>query len=166
MNENDPRVTQLDIARKAGVHQATVCLALKDHPRIPAETKQRILKIAEELGYHPDPMLSSLAAYRKRLRTSPFHGILAWLADTAVGSDFRRNMHYSRYYSGAKERAIAYGYKLEIFELHAAEMTPQRLVAILKARGISGILVSPPPNAEVEIDFLWDNFSAVTFAIP
>ena len=53
------RVTLSDIAKEAKVHVTTVSLALRDHPRIPAETKQRIKDLAKKMGYAPDPILSA-----------------------------------------------------------------------------------------------------------
>ena len=35
------RPTMTDVAERAGVSQATVSLALRDHPRIPAATRAR-----------------------------------------------------------------------------------------------------------------------------
>ena len=45
-----------DIAEKAGVSPTTVSLVLNPHSkhRISEKTQQRILEIAEELGYHPE----------------------------------------------------------------------------------------------------------------
>jgi len=49
------RVTGADVARAAGVSQATVSYVLSGNPRqsIPASTRQRILDAAERLGYVP-----------------------------------------------------------------------------------------------------------------
>ena len=44
-------VTSKDIARICGVSRATVDRALHDKPRIDPQTKERILKVAEEMGY-------------------------------------------------------------------------------------------------------------------
>ncbi len=43
-----------DIARLAGVSASTVSRALNNHPTIPAETREHILKIARELNYRMD----------------------------------------------------------------------------------------------------------------
>jgi LacI family transcriptional regulator len=40
-----------DIAKAAGVAHSTVSRALSDHPRISQETKDRIRRLAEEMGY-------------------------------------------------------------------------------------------------------------------
>lgn len=49
------RVTARDVARRAGVSQATVSYVLNDDPRqsIPTETRERVLGAAAELGYTP-----------------------------------------------------------------------------------------------------------------
>lgn len=70
------RATQRDVARLAGVSQATVSYALAsldgevDGPPIAAETRQRVLAAAEELGYRPD-----IAAQRMRGRNSRILGV-------------------------------------------------------------------------------------------
>lgn len=160
------RVTQQDIARRAGVHRATVSMAFKGHPNIPKETRERIMKIAAELGYTPDPMLSALAAYRTRQRPATFHGTLAWLTNSAYGFDWRDRTlrpHFSDYFDGAAAQAKRYGFQLEIFDFNAPRMTPARLASILETRGVSGVLLCPQPRPETNLDFPWQNFSAVTF---
>lgn len=157
------RVTQLDVARKAGVHRATVSMVFRNHPNIPAETRARIRRIADELGYHPDPMLSALAAYRSRCQPAAFHGTLAWLVNSTDGYDWRTRPHFVDYHAGARARAEQHGYRVELFDLHAPGLTSQRVASILRARNITGILLCPQPHAEMTVDFPWSDFSAVTF---
>ncbi len=160
------RVTQQDIARRAGVHRATVSMAFKGHPNIPPATRERILKIAGELGYVPDPMLSALAAYRNRQRPATYHGTLAWLVNSAYGFDWRDRTlrpHFSDYFEGASAQAKRYGFQLEVFDFNAPRLTPARLASILLARGVSGVLLCPQPRPETNLEFPWQNFSAVTF---
>jgi DNA-binding LacI/PurR family transcriptional regulator len=160
------RVTQQDIARRAGVHRATVSMAFKSHPNIPEKTRARILKIAAELGYAPDPMLSALAAYRNRQRPATFHGTLAWLVNSGYGFDWRDRAlrpHFSDYFTGAVERAKFYGFQVEVFDFNTPGLTPARLASILGARGVTGILLCPQPRPETNLEFPWHHFSAVTF---
>jgi DNA-binding LacI/PurR family transcriptional regulator len=42
-----------DIAQESGVSISTVSLVLRDKPGIPPETRQRVQKIAQQLGYRP-----------------------------------------------------------------------------------------------------------------
>ena len=54
-------VTIKDIARICGVSEGTVDRAINDRSGIRKETKDRILKIAEELNYKPNKVAQSLA---------------------------------------------------------------------------------------------------------
>jgi DNA-binding LacI/PurR family transcriptional regulator len=157
------RTTQADVARRAGVHRTTVSLALKGHPRIPAATRKRIRKIADQLGYMPDPMLSSLVAYRARNRPAVYRGTLAWLVSSALNFDWRDVPHFRHSYNGALARARRCGFEFELFDLNAAGMRPGRLAGILRARNISGLLLCPQKIPHATVDFPWEKFSAVTF---
>src|SRR5690242_14946913 len=53
-----------DVARKAGVSRTSVSFAFNDPSRISKETHQRILAIADELGYYPNPVARSLISKR------------------------------------------------------------------------------------------------------
>ncbi len=67
-------VTQEQIARKLGVSRQLVTFALAGYPQISAESRERILAAARELGYTPNPHARAL----KRSRT----GIIAlWVPD-------------------------------------------------------------------------------------
>ncbi|RRJ95616.1 LacI family transcriptional regulator [Opitutaceae bacterium TAV4] len=157
------RVRQRDIAEAAGVHRTTVCLALKNHPGIPEETRERIVRLAEEMGYTPDPMLAALASYRTSKRPAAFHGMLGWLVNSSGGYVWNSFPHYQDYFDGACERARRCGYALEVFDLNGEGMSPNRVVAILRARNIDGLLLCPQPEPEMSMDFPWEQFSSVTF---
>ncbi len=55
MEKEQRRVTSEDVARASGVSRATVSYVLNNDPRqsIPLETRERVLKVARELGYRP-----------------------------------------------------------------------------------------------------------------
>jgi DNA-binding LacI/PurR family transcriptional regulator len=58
------RVTSQQVAQQAGVSRTTVSLILNDAPgvKFPQETKERVLSVAEELGYVPDAAARTLAS--------------------------------------------------------------------------------------------------------
>lgn len=157
------RVTQQDIAKAAGVHRTTVCLALKNYPGIPSETRERIARIAKKLGYAPDPMLSALASYRTRLRPQAFHGTLVWLVNSSNGYAWDAIAHYRDYHKGAAAQARQNGYNLETLDLNGPLMTPDRIASILRARNVQGVLLCPQPRANMVMPFPWEQISAVTF---
>lgn len=57
-------VTTKDIAKACGVSRGTVDRALNNKGRISPETKAKILKVAEEMGYRPDLLARSLVKGR------------------------------------------------------------------------------------------------------
>ncbi|WFE34681.1 LacI family DNA-binding transcriptional regulator [Micromonospora sp. WMMD975] len=65
------RVTQRDIARMAGVSQATVSLVLNNRTdadvRIAPETRDRVLRVIAETGYAADPAARRLASRFNRI---------------------------------------------------------------------------------------------------
>ncbi len=60
MSEQKKRVRVVDVASAAGVSISTVSEALSGKNRIPDETRERIAKIAKELGYSPNPLGKAL----------------------------------------------------------------------------------------------------------
>ena len=61
------RLHARDIARLAGVSQSSVSRALANQPGVSPETRDRIRQIAEEFGYHPNALASSLITDRTGL---------------------------------------------------------------------------------------------------
>lgn len=63
------RVKMVDVARAAHVSKTTVSLVLNQIPgvRIAEDTRQRVLRVARELGYEPGPDLHQIDPDRKRL---------------------------------------------------------------------------------------------------
>ncbi|MEO7456046.1 MAG: LacI family DNA-binding transcriptional regulator [Gemmatimonadaceae bacterium] len=60
------RVTAVEVAKLAGVSQPTVSLVLSQNPkaRVAPETRARVLKVAEELGYRPNRLAQGLVRRR------------------------------------------------------------------------------------------------------
>ena len=55
------RTTIKMIAERAGVSIGTVDRVLHDRPYVKAEVRERVLRVMEELDYHPNRMASALA---------------------------------------------------------------------------------------------------------
>ncbi len=63
------RVTSQDVADHAGVSRTTVSLVLSSHAtvKISKNTRERVIKAAQELGYVPDAAAQALASRRSRI---------------------------------------------------------------------------------------------------
>jgi LacI family transcriptional regulator len=64
IEERRATLTIKDIAAMAGVSTGTVSKALNEAPGVGAETRKRILKLVEDLDFHPNASAQSLAARR------------------------------------------------------------------------------------------------------
>lgn len=90
------RPTLEDVAARAGVSRALVSLVIRGAPGASEATRSRVLRIAEEIGYRPDPRARLLARSRSRLlgvtfgAQHPFHADLLegiYLAAEPTGYD-------------------------------------------------------------------------------
>lgn len=158
----ESRVVLQNVADKAGVHLTTAARAMKNDPRVRPETLARIQKIATELGYSPDPMLSALSAYRTRARPAAHHGTIAWVTNWRTRDGWICES-FALYRRGAAETLGRQGYFLEDVWLREPGMRPARIAQILQARGIRGLLICPQPQYDARVAFPWERFSAVTF---
>ncbi len=158
------RVSLRDIAGEVGVSHVTVSLALRNDPRISEARRQEIAAVAERLGYRPDPMLSSLSAYRQAKRSVEIRSTVAWINQWRNPRELRRFQEFDAYWRGASDYAARLGYRLDEFEV-GKDMTPARLQQILLARNVRGILIPPHSNDLALPDFDWAQFSVVRLGI-
>lgn len=157
------RVTLRDVAAKAGVHHTTASRALKDDPRVQAETLAKIRAIAKEMGYMPDPMLASLNAYRHASQASQYHGTVAWITNHPTRDGWRDSSCYLLYFQGASDQLIRHGYRLEDFWLRQPNLSARRASQVLVHRGIRGLLICPLAISRGHLSLQWEKFSAVAF---
>ena len=54
-------ITLKDIAKKAGVSEATVSLVLNNKSVVNSRTRERVLKCIEEMNYKPNPLARGFA---------------------------------------------------------------------------------------------------------
>jgi DNA-binding LacI/PurR family transcriptional regulator len=132
------RPTSRDVARTAGVSQATVSYALAGSPKIPAATRDRVLAAAAEIGYRPN-----LAARSMRTRRT---GRLAILVPTH--GDAPRGL-----LSAAGAVADAAGCTLEIRTVPSAAPARAAVLDEVLGSGIfEGVLTFLPLPAEATAD--------------
>lgn len=158
----EKRVLIKDVAKRAGVHAATVSRALREDARIRPEVRERIRALADAMGYRPDPSLRALAKYRAKSGPAEYRGLLAWITNDRKRESWR---HYEKlaYFDGAKRRARELGYDIEHFWLNERGLTPERLRQILSARGVRGVLLPPPAPTAPRVELDWDGLAVVSF---
>ena len=159
---NERRTTLADVARAAGVHVTTVSLALRNHPRLPPETRERLQALARKMGYAPDPLLRALVAYRGRTMERRAPSTLAYVTNWDSAWGWKKVTAHPNFYEGARSKAEELGYKLEHFWTREPGLTHGRLSGILNARGINGVIIaSHQREGGDELHLDWDQFSAV-----
>jgi DNA-binding LacI/PurR family transcriptional regulator len=86
-------VTSADVARAAGVSRATVSYVLNDAPGkiVSPQTRATVLRIAQELGYQPNPLARSLKRGRTNTVLFPLprvemNHVLSSLIDACTGA--------------------------------------------------------------------------------
>jgi DNA-binding LacI/PurR family transcriptional regulator len=142
MDPNQPErpVTMRDVAEKAGVNPSTVSRALREDSNVSKKRREEIQRIAEEMGYRPNPFVQAFTAHVRGYRRLPTHAPIA-LLDTLPE---RQHQFTDRYVEGAKAHAHRMGYKIEPLHIETVKGSLTRLKDVLFARGIRGLLVVPP----------------------
>ena len=128
MRISNHRITAAEVARLAGVSQPTVSLVLSRNPkaRVAPETRARVIKIAEELGYRPNRLAQALVS-----RRSFALGIIV------PGFD---NPFYAAVLSGAEKVAAAAGYAVLLAE--TSEVDAVQHLDAMRDRQIDGVIIA------------------------
>ena len=157
-----------DVARAAGVGASTVSLALRNDPRLRRSTRERVQKIAQEIGYLPNATLASLMAHLRAGKETRFQATLGFLNASDDPSILRVVSTFSEWVRGATDRARELGYGMDAFWLGEPGVSPQRLREILEARGIRGLIVAGMQSDGVlpvqDADF-WSAFTAIAIGM-
>lgn len=130
-----------DVARAAGVSTATVSRALRGLPNVSDAARERVRRVAAELGYVPSPSASSLASGRTRTI-----GLLTpWV----------HRWFFANVIEGAERtlRANDFDALLYTFDIRR-EVVRRRVDPNVLRRRVDGILVVGLPLAASETDAL------------
>jgi len=154
------RVTIKDIATRAGVSRTAVSFAFNQPHRLPEATVQRILEVAEELGYIPNPIARSMSTGHT--------GVIGILVPQPI-TEIIRNPFLSEFLVGVGEACMVSGYNFML--VPPLEGSVQRAVGravvdgfliiglevyksavmVLKQRGVPFVLVDGDPVDEVSV---------------
>lgn len=148
------RVTSQDVADQAGVSRTTVSLVLNNHKniQISRSTRERVIQVANELGYVPNAAAQALASRRSRIvgliLTRSLHHIssdafLTQLLDGVLGVVHQHDMRL-------------------VVDIIEPEHQKELYLEMVRAKRIDGILLSGPRFDDEALAALEDfNFPTV-----
>lgn len=152
-------ITLRDIAKAAGLHYSTVSLALRRDPRILPATIDRVQSVAKRLGYAPNPLFTALMSQMRAGKSPHRHVTLAYVTCPNKRVNWRDQHAFLGFYEGATARAGAFGCNLDLFD--DPGVIGSRLDAILKARGIRGVIFSTVFDVTAPLPISWDEIVGV-----
>ncbi|MDP0495127.1 MAG: LacI family DNA-binding transcriptional regulator [Verrucomicrobiota bacterium JB024] len=155
------KVTMRDIAAQAGVHQTTVSLALRNHPSLPPDTRERLQRLAAEMGYRPDPALSSLVAYRRLTAAHVQTPVIAYIMNVNGPEGLAHSASRQLFLKGARAQAEAMGYRLEVFYFGHGHYHSGYLDRVLITRNITGVILAAFYTEPTDLQLSWDFYSLV-----
>lgn len=98
-------ITIYDIANKAGVSIATVSRVMNQSEGIADKTREKVLKVADELGYHPQAYAQGLARKKKNM--------------IMVVVPVLSNYFFMEVLAGIQDEISNYNYDLNIFNIQS-----------------------------------------------
>ena len=121
------RITINRIAREAGVSLSTVSRALNDRPDVRPETRERILTMAQELGYTPSAIARSLATQRTH----------------TIGLAVRTHLDMwgAQIIVSIEELARTAGYEVFVSTHHAEEDRERSVLRAFHSRHVEGVII-------------------------
>jgi DNA-binding LacI/PurR family transcriptional regulator len=155
------RISIRDVAARLGVSHTTVSLALRNDPRIPAATRRRVREFAREQGYKADAVVATLMARLRTLREKPVQATIGFLTAWPTHDGWRAASNLERFHRGVERRARELGYAINELWLREPGMTGARMTAILRARGIRGLILQSLPATGGTLELDWRYFACV-----
>jgi LacI family transcriptional regulator len=158
------RCNYRDIATAADCCVATVSLAMRNHPSLPARTRKRIQELAEKMGYRPNARVSELMGVIRKNRsiTQMTEGAALFWSD-ATRSQVRSYAHLCQLEEAAKARCRQAGFDLDCYyQESGADAGARATERVLQARGVRGVILAPLIHqAQRELNWTWENFAVV-----
>lgn len=146
-------VTLRQIAKIASCSRSSVSLALRNHPHVARETRERIQKIARELGWRPHAELNQQMALVRASGSGRFAPNVAILFNLPR-SHWTKEPTPCLHMRGAQARAQALGYGVSVLNLAEDRLSPARVRQILKARGVRAVIYIATLSVEMAREYL------------
>lgn len=152
---------QKDIARKLGISQTAVSMALRNERSVSPALRKKVQDTAKRMGYHPNAYLTVLMSNIRNGKKLTDRGVIGMLIEAASEKEWHKVDTYRLFHEGAAQRAYELGFHIEPFFLLAPGMSDKKIDRILDARGIKGIILAPPYYGNRSLNLHWDRYAAV-----
>lgn len=132
-----------DVAQRAGYSKATVSAVINESDTVKDSTRQKILRVMDELNYRPR------ASARRGFRSSGGKtlGVIIKEGD---------NPYYAEVIAGAREYANAKGYTLLAASSEGDYAAEQRIVDVMKSKDVDGLIVIPLTDEGADLSYLFE----------
>lgn len=151
------------VADLADVSIMTVSRVLSNYPHVSAATRERVLSAAAHIGYRPNPQMARLMSVVRSAKHRGRQATLGVVRDDLTEDELHDPAYQYVSTADIRRRAEHHGYGTEEFFLGRGGITPLRLTAILRARGIEGLIISPQSSRIIGAQLDHRQFIAVTF---
>lgn len=156
-------VTLQQIAQAAGVSAMTVSRVMHHSPRVSEATRQRVQEAIASLDYRPDPHLARMMTMVRGRKKARVRAVIAVIREVTPKDALHDPAYQYVAIQDIRRRAEQHGYHAEEFWLGRDGLDPARLVNVLHARGIEGIIVSPQSSQMLCAQLDYSTFAAATF---
>lgn len=137
------KVTIRDVATRCGVSVATVSRVINNSDQVTAETKKKVLKVIDELGFIPNTNARGLST-----RSTNTIGIIV----PNVSNPF-----FGELIQGAEGAASENGYQIIILNSGYSREKTLKDIMVLQSRDVDGIIMSTADIDEKTLDYLYDH---------
>jgi len=153
---------QRQIARALGISQSAVSCALRNHPNISREVREKVLETAGRLGYRQNAYLSAVMKEARTGRKTVEKGGIALIVDNQSREKWYGVCEASQIlHKSVIARAAELGFGTETFYLRAPGMSLARLDRFLRERGTQGIVLLSSIKENYNHGFEWSRYACV-----
>lgn len=157
----EQKPTLRDVARAAHAGVSTVSLALRDDPRIRAETKAHIRKVADRLGYQSNALVANLMAQLRASKSGGTRPRIALVDFSGRADEFEALNTFQLWEDSVRERCAACGYAFQDYAVAEMDIAPGDFARSLREEGVRGVILAglredgtlPPRYSD-----LWETF--------
>lgn len=141
----------------------TVSRVFRRDPKVLPKNRLAVERAARKLGYQPDPQITRLMARVRSYRQRRLTSVIAVVRDDNPEDELHDSAYHYVALEDIRRRAERHGYRVEEFFVGRNGVTADRIVQILRTRGIEGLILSPQSSKNFGAQIDYSHFAAATF---